>query len=486
MLKPLFRDTFVYSISSLFSKGILLILLPLYANVLTPAEFGVLDLFLTLGVLINLTVALEIVQSVSRFWPEIAESKARKILASTSLWFSVMMYGIFLAFGLLFAPQLSEKILGNTDYLDEFRLAIGFAAVNGIYYLLLNQFRFELRSLSYAKTSFAYAIFSLLLAFFFCLYLELGLYGVMLAHLIAALIVSMLSLWLLRNTFGWNFDAKQLLQLLRFSIPLVPASLAVFISLYINRFAINHFGSLEDVGYFSIGSRIASLSGLLILGIQSALTPLIYQHYREPQTPDQISRLFNWFMSVALTGCLFLALFAPEFLMLFATREYMAGAVLVGVLAPSLLLSQMYIFAPGIGIAKKTHWQLWVTLLSAFVSVAGNWLLVPIWGIWGAAVATLAASLVFFLSWLTLSQRLYRINYTWRALLLACFGFIVFNFLGLEVNAMELTLSLAVFIKVLLLILLILLIVVCGLFPLTDLKFLIVQVRRHLGMADRV
>ena len=42
----------------------------------------------------------------------------------------------------------------------------------------------------------------------------------------------------------------------------------------------------------------------------------------------------------------------------------------VGVLAPSLLLSQMYIFAPGIAIAKKTHWQLWVTLLSAAASVA--------------------------------------------------------------------------------------------------------------------
>jgi O-antigen/teichoic acid export membrane protein len=173
MLKSLFRDTFIYSVSSLFSKGILLFMLPLYANVLTPEEFGVLDLLLTLGVLINLTVALEIVQSVSRFWPEISESKARKRLASTSLWFSVMMYGIFLAFGLLYAPQLTERLLGNIHYLEEFRLAIGFIAVNGIYYLLHNQFRFELRSLSHAKTSLAYAIFSLLLGFFFCLYLEL-------------------------------------------------------------------------------------------------------------------------------------------------------------------------------------------------------------------------------------------------------------------------------------------------------------------------
>ena len=50
----------------------------------------------------------------------------------------------------------------------------------------------------------------------------------------------------------------------------------------------------------------------------------------------------------SLRKTLFLALFARELLMLFATPEFMAGAALVGVLAPSLLLSQMYIFAPGI------------------------------------------------------------------------------------------------------------------------------------------
>src|SRR5471030_3242776 len=137
-----------------------------------------------------------------------------------------------------------------------------------------------------------------------------------------------------------------------------------------------HFGSLEDVGLFGIGSRIAGLSALLILGIQAALTPLVYQHYREPETPHQVARLFGWFTAVALAGCLFLAVFARDLLAIFATAEYIRGASLVVFLAPALLLSQMYIFAPGIAIRKKTIWQLWVTLLSAAVSAAGNWLLV--------------------------------------------------------------------------------------------------------------
>lgn len=486
MLKAVLKDSFVYGLAAIFSKGLVLFLLPIYTRVLSPSDYGAYDLLITFGALANLAVALEISQGLARYWADAPMLAARRCLASTTLWFSALMYGLFLLVGLLTARKLNTLILGDERYLDAFRLGVGFIAVNGIYYLLLNQFRWELRSNAYALVSVAYALFTLLFALLFCVWLGLGLVGVMLAQLLAALLVVLLCLWLLRRTLGWLFDVNQLRVMLRFSMPLVPAGLAVFVSLYINRFALNHFGSLEDVGHFGIGSRIAGLASLLILGIQAALTPMVYQHYRDPQTPSQIARLFSWFVAVALAGCLFLALFARELLMLFATPEFMAGAALIGVLAPSLLLSQMYIFAPGIAIAKKTHWQLWVTLLSAAASMAGNWLLVPLWGIWGAALATLLASLLFFLCWLMLSQRLYRIPYAWRALLLACMGFVVCAGMGVQLEGMGLTLPLTLLLKSLLMCVLLVLVMVCGLLPLADLRVALHQLKRCAGLSARV
>jgi O-antigen/teichoic acid export membrane protein len=486
MLKAVLRDSLVYGLASVLSKGLAIFLLPLYTRVLSPGDYGAYDLLITVGALANLAVALEISQGLARHWADTAEQAARMRLASTSLWFTILMYGIFLLCGLLAAPQLNALILGGERYLDAFRLGVGFIAANGVYYLLLNQFRWELRSKAYALVSFVYALLTLLFAATFCLLLEMGLSGVMLAQLLAASCSSALCLWLLRGTFGFAFDLRQLAAMLRFSAPLVPAGLAVFVSLYINRFALNHFASLEEVGLYGIGSRVAGLSTLLILGVQAALTPLVYQHYRDAETPAQIARLFGWFMAVALAGCLFLALFARELLTLFATPEYMAGAALVAVLAPALLLSQMYIFAPGIAIAKKTHWQLWVTLLSAAVSGVANWLLVPLWGIWGAAVSTLLASLVFFLSWLWLSQRLYRIPYAWRgcALALAVFGGC--SLLGAEVDEAGLTMLLALLLKSGLLMGLLVVVVAAGLLPLADLRALLVQLLRRFGASPRV
>lgn len=479
MLRAALRDSLVYGLASVLSKGAALFLLPLYTRVLSPADFGAYDLLVTLGTLVNLTVALEISQGLARHWADAPDPCTRMGLASTSLWFTLVIYGVFLLGGLSVAPQLNQWLLGDPRYLDAFCLSLGLFAANGTYLLLLNQFRWELRSKAYAVVSVVNVLLTLLFAVIFCLMLEMGLVGVMQAQFLSAVLTSVLCLWLLRPTFGFVFHRRQLLDMLRFSAPLVPAGVAVFISLYINRFALNHFGSLVDVGVFGIATRIAGLVALLIVGIRAALTPLVYRHYREPQTPAHIARLFHWFIAAALAVCLFLTLFAREILTLFVTPEFMAGADLVGVLAPTILLSQMYIFAPGIAIAKKTHWQLWITLLSAAASVVANWLLVPLWGVWGAAIATLSAALLFFLGWLSLSQRLYRIPYAWRALLPAVLAFGVCALLGVELDALAVAPVWAILFKSLLLLLMLGLVVVCGLLPVADLRALLLPLRRR-------
>ena len=486
MLKAALRDSLIYGLASILTKGLAIFLLPLYTRVLSTGDYGAFDLLITLGALLNLTVALEVSQGLARYWGDVEDPSERRKLASTTFWFTLGMYGVFLVAGLLASSRLNQLILGDAVYLDAFRFGLGFIAINGVYYLLLNQFRWELRSKAYAMVSFSYALMTLLFAVVFCLLLRKGLVGVMLGQLLAALCSTLICLWLLRSTFGFSFDLNRLVAMLKFSVPLVPAGLAVFVSLYINRVALIHFGSLEDVGLFGIGSRIAGLSALLILGIQAALTPLVYQHYREPETPHQVARLFGWFTAVALAGCLFLAVFARDLLAIFATAEYIRGASLVVFLAPALLLSQMYIFAPGIAIRKKTIWQLWVTLLSAAVSAAGNWLLVPRWGGAGAAVATLLAALVFFLTWLLISQRLYRIPYNWRASLLGVMAFIVCALAGAQLDRLDLYLPLTLMLKSLLLVALSVVVVASGLLPLADIRALLIQLRQRAGRRSNV
>lgn len=418
------RDTLIYGLASILSRGLAIFLLPIYTRVMSPADYGVYDLLVTLVALANLVVALEVSQGLARYWADTSEGVARIRFASTALLFTVVMYLLVCGLALLFAEPFTALLTGDVAYVHAFRLGLAFIALNGVYYLVLNQFRWELRSREFAVISLGYALLTLGFALLFCLVLELGLEGVLLAQIFATLICLLVALWQLRSSFQLLFDVDALRTMLAFSLPLVPSGIAIFTSLYINRFALIQYGSIEEVGVYGLAARIAGLITLLILGVQTALTPLVYQHANEPETPGQIARLFSWFAAFALLGCLGLGLLAGELVQVFATHAYAGAAPLVVILAPAMLLSQMYVFAPGIGIRKKTLYQLGVTLLAAAVGVLVNWLLVPAFGMVGAAWATLLSSVVFLWGWFWVSQRLYPVPYAWRQLALCLLAFI--------------------------------------------------------------
>ncbi len=407
MIGALWRDGAIYAAGSILARGIALLMLPLYTRVLAPADYGALDLIVTCGVLINLVVPLETAQALARFWNEREAGVPRRRLAGTAWSFTLAGYALFAAITLPLAEPIAHALLGDVRHTAALRAGLAFIAINGLFLLLQNQFRWELRPRAYAAFSVLYALLTLALVAAFALGLGAGLEGVLWAQFAAAALCTGLSLWWLRGTLSLVLHRADLAEMLRFSLPLVPAGIAVFASFYINRLMLNALATLDDVGQFGIASRLASMVTLVLVGIQGALTPLIYAHHHESETPARLARLFEGFVAVALVACLAIGLFGRELIATFATADYAAAAPLLIWLAPAALLAQMYIFAPGIAIAKKTTWQLLITLSSAVLGAALNGVLIPIAGPAGAAIATLAAAALFFGAWLAASQKLY-------------------------------------------------------------------------------
>jgi O-antigen/teichoic acid export membrane protein len=101
---------------------------------------------------------------------------------------------------------------------------------------------------------------------------------------------------------------------------------------------------------------------------------------------------------------------------MFATPEYYASALVVPLLVPAILLSGMYIFGPGLGIAKKTGVIALINIIGAVLNTSLNFTLIPLLGIRGAALATLLSSITVFAAYIIYSQNLYFIPHTWLRL----------------------------------------------------------------------
>lgn len=433
MIRAFWRDGVIYAAGAVLSRGLGLLTLPLVVRTLTPAEYGALDLITTFGVLVNLVVPLEISQALARFWNERDTGAPRRRLAGTAWTFTLAGHAAFVGVCMLGAVPIAQTLLGDADYASAVRAGSCAIAFNNAFCLLQNQFRWELRPRAYAAATFGYALANLALLVIFIWGLGARLEGVLWAQAIAAAGACAVAFALLRHSFAVGIARDDLATMLRFSLPLVPAGIAVFTSFYINRFMLNALGTLHDVGLFGFASRLASIVTLVLIGIQ-AITPLVYAHYHEPETPARLARLLEGFSALALAACLALGLFSAELVLLLATSDYVDATPMVTWLCVASVLAQLYIFTPGIAIAKKTHWQLLVTLGSAFTGVTLNLLLVPAWGVRGATFATLCAGAVFFGAWAVASQKLYPLPVRARQLAVAAGLFIL---LGLAVPILD-------------------------------------------------
>jgi O-antigen/teichoic acid export membrane protein len=240
--------------------------------------------------------------------------------------------------------------------------------------------------------------------------------------------------WYLRNSFRFRFNWACLKEMLLFSAPLVPSGIAVFLSFYVDRMMINYYLSLDAVGLYGIGFRLASIVGLVMVGFQGALTPLVYSYYRREQTPQDIASIFRFFIAFSLVVFLAIGLFSQEILWLMTTPAYYTAASLVIYLVPAILLSNMYIFTPGIGIAKKTHLILWINLGGAILNIVLNWLLIPSFGTTGAAIAKLLGYACIFAAYMFFSQRLYHVPHNWVPLSLSVVSIAGLAALGSRIN----------------------------------------------------
>jgi O-antigen/teichoic acid export membrane protein len=250
----------------------------------------------------------------------------------------------------------------------------------------------------------------------FVLFLGMGVVGVIAGQMVGRIVGSGVALYFARDSYRFTIRREKLSEMLRFSLPLVPSSIGVFLTLYIDRIAIKEMMSLADVGIFGIAYRLVSVLGLLIAGSQTALVPLIYGNYRRPGAPGEIERIFRYFVAAELMVLMGISLYAKELVSLLATPAYYGAASVVALLAAATLLSQMYMFAPGLGIANKTWTIGLISIAGAAMNTGLNIAFIPIWGIQGSAFANLASAAVVFTMYMAYSQKLYCVPHQWGKL----------------------------------------------------------------------
>lgn len=416
MLQQLLRNAAVYGLTTVVARGLALALLPVLTHVFSPTDYGKIEILTIFATVVQVIIALEIGQGLGRQLADTEDPRERSLLASTALWFTLAAYSTFVIAGLLAAPVLADTLFGSRVEPGLVRVALLAVWANGLFYLGHALLRWELRPRSYAVAVIVFAATYAAATLVFVVALDAGVAGVFLGQLVGYLAGAATALYLGRDRFGLAFDLGRWRAMVAFSLPLVPSSVAVVLAAYIDRIVLTAVLSVAAAGVYAVGFRLASMVGLLMVGFQGALTPLVLARYRDPSTPGDLARIFRYFSALALALFVLLAVFAGELLVVLTTERYYGAVVAIPLLVPALMLAGMYIFAPGLIVAKRTRLFGAVNLGTMALNLALSLLLVPAWGIRGAAVAALVASSAGFAAFMVASQRAYPVPHAWGRL----------------------------------------------------------------------
>ncbi len=412
-INPLFKQTIIYSLGSLAVPLMGIFLVPIYTRVFVPSDYGIISLVQVTIAFLGVFLILGTDNATVRYYIDSNDEQDKKRTASTAMLFRVILLAAGSTMFILFSGDISQLIFGTTA--NRQYLIIAAAALPFLHSSTLcrNMLRFNFRSTSYSILSAAAVVVRVSLIIFFVLSLKWGISGIFAAGLLSSALFLVINFSVARRYFSLTFSTKRLKELLQFGVPLVPYGITVYLIQNSDRYFLSYFSTLEQVGLYSVGLQLAWIIGLSFVGTGLAWGPFVYSTYKEGDIKAVYSRVANYFVSAAFFLVVVLSLFSREIMMLFTTPAYFGAYTVVPILALYLAFYHLGLrMSFGISIAKKTLHFTWISAVTAAVNIGLNFLLVPAYGMMGAAIATLACSIVWFILLVVISQKHYHVEYS--------------------------------------------------------------------------
>jgi len=227
----------------------------------------------------------------------------------------------------------------------------------------------------------------------------------------ALALVALCALW--RVLPARRPDPALLKRYLRYGVAAMPAGYACWILNLSDRFFISSYLNLSELGVYASVYSLGYIVINLFFNPFWAMYPAQAAHCYNEGRLDDLNKLYRHSTRMAtvlvIPALVGLSVLGPAILGLLTTPDFLHGARLLPFISVAYVLS-MYssYFSINLGLIQKPHLTTYTLYAAAGCNIVLNVILIPQWGIMGAAVATLAAfGLQFLIEWI-LSRRLYR------------------------------------------------------------------------------
>lgn len=418
--KKLVSQGSIYLLGNILRHAISFVMLPIYTRVLTPADYGTIELLSMVIDFAGIIFGLKIGEAIFRFYLEYEGKHQKDGVISTALILTSAINGVGLLLIMGMSGPICNALFGGTNQsrlLILFSLSLLFQPMIEIPMTFI---RAQQRPWLFVSMSSVKLILQLSLNIYLVVLKGLGVEGVILSAVFSGGCMSLILVTYCLRQVGFKFSLSQAKVLTSFSYPMILASVLSFYITFGDRYFLKLYGTLADVGIYSLGYKFGFL--LTFIGLKPFFSIWDSEKYNVLKSPDakaSFKIVFVLFMVCVSLMVVLLSVFSKNVLMVMANPEFNGAYKIVPIILIAYLFQGMASFCSiGIFIKKETFIITKSTLLSAAVITPLYVLLIPRFGGYGAAWATLISFVVRFAYIHYKSKTLYDMELPWSKVVL--------------------------------------------------------------------
>lgn len=414
------KSALIYGAGRMLTQFIQFLLLPLLTAYLTPADYGVFAVLGLLGLLTQPLFSLGLGAAVGPcyFAGNNAERKETSIWTAFAL--TLTSSSILSVLALLFAPELSWLAFQSTSYSGLVSLSLWTVALSIPSSILTLRLQFEEKAVLFVTLTTISTLISIGLSIVLVVFLRGGVKGMVMSGLIGQLTNLALFAALTAPGMKFRLNLKMARKLLRLGLPLIPGFAFLFVLQQSNKYILQYFRGLDEVGIYAVGFNLGMFMSVPVAALTTAWYPYFMRFLEQQDEARQVfGRIFTYYIFGFGALSLFFYIAAKPIVMLMVQPAFHEAYRVIGLSASAQFLVGVFsLLLPSAYFAQDVKYISLVQGVAAVVSLGFNLLLIPMFGLYGAAMALMLGNLAMVLlmqAWNMLKQDDYlQVQYEWK------------------------------------------------------------------------
>lgn len=259
-------------------------------------------------------------------------------------------------------------------------------------------------------------------------------YAIIVRTILLALagIVFIVMIFVKNNEVRTDYTKPVIRELSAFALPVFPTVFLIMLNTSLSQLLLKTFADYSMIGIYSNAVTIAGIITIVQSGLNTFWTPFVYENYKNQYMIQKMHHIISFAM---LAVTIIISGFQDIIYYILVDEQYWASKCILGFLLISPVSDTISeTLGLGIELSKKTYLRLPVYIVNILVNIVACTLLIPRFGILGAAMATALASLSMLVVKTIMGERFYKCSNNYIKLILGYIILIISAFANYTFN----------------------------------------------------